>query len=83
MTTLHFARIYSSYLVFGSPAKSLKLIYQAADLFVLLRRMLFTNIQLDGFTGTLARFLGRLEMEGEGVEEREWVMMGVINTDAH
>jgi protein SMG6 len=44
--------------------------------------MLFTNIQLDDFTGTLARFLERLEMEGEGIEEREWVMMGVINLGA-
>jgi protein SMG6 len=38
--------------------------------------MLFINIQLDDFTGTLACFLERLEMEGEGVEEREWIMMG-------
>jgi hypothetical protein len=37
--------------------------------------MLFTSIQLDDFTGTLARFLERLEMEGEGVEERKWIMM--------
>jgi protein SMG6 len=44
--------------------------------------MLFTNIQLDDFTGTLARFLERLEMEGEGVEEREWVMMGITNLGA-
>jgi hypothetical protein len=44
--------------------------------------MLFTNIQLDDFAGTLARFLERLEMEGEGVEEREWVMMGVVNLGA-
>jgi hypothetical protein len=44
--------------------------------------MLLTNIQLDDFTGTLGRFLERLEMEGDGVEEREWVMMGVINIGA-
>lgn len=55
---------------------------RAADLFVLLHGMVFTNIQLDDFAGTLARFLERLEMEGEGVEEREWVMMGVINLGA-
>jgi protein SMG6 len=54
----------------------------AADLFVLLHGMLFTNIQLDDFTGTLGRFLERLEMEGDGVEEREWVMMGMINIGA-
>jgi hypothetical protein len=44
--------------------------------------MLFTNNQLDDFAGTLARFLERLEMEGEGVEEREWIMMGTINLGA-
>jgi protein SMG6 len=44
--------------------------------------MLFTNIQLDDFTGTLPRFLERLEMEGEGVEEREGVMMGITNLGA-
>jgi protein SMG6 len=39
--------------------------------------MLFTNIQLDDFQPTLARFIERLEIEG--TEEREWIMMGVIN----
>ncbi|KAF7964541.1 hypothetical protein HWV62_5931, partial [Athelia sp. TMB] len=53
-----------------------------ADLFILLHGMLFTNIQLDDFHATLARFLERLEMEGEGVEERDWIMMGVINLGA-
>jgi uncharacterized membrane protein YjjP (DUF1212 family) len=38
-----------------------------ADILVLLHGMLFTNIQLDVFTGTLARFLERLAMECEGV----------------
>jgi hypothetical protein len=32
--------------------------------------------------GTLARFHGRLEMEGGGVEEREWDMAGAINLGA-
>jgi len=41
--------------------------------------MLFTNIQLDDFTDTLAHFLERLEMEGEGVEECDWVMVSVVN----
>ena len=40
----------------------------ATDLFVSLHGMLFTHIQLDDFTGTLACFVERLEMEGEGVE---------------
>jgi hypothetical protein len=44
--------------------------------------MPFTNIQLDDFTGMLARFLERLEMEGEGVEDRKWIMMCVVNIGA-
>jgi hypothetical protein len=44
--------------------------------------MLFTNIQLDDFAGTLAHFLERLKMEGEGVDRHEWVMMGVVNLSA-
>jgi protein SMG6 len=54
----------------------LNLSTRAADFFVLLQGILFINIQLDDFTGMLACFLEWLEMEGEGVEEREWVMMG-------
>ena len=50
---------------------------KASDLFVLLHGMLFTNIQLDDFQPTLARFIERLEIEG--AEEREWIMMGIIN----
>ncbi|EIW85261.1 hypothetical protein CONPUDRAFT_141912 [Coniophora puteana RWD-64-598 SS2] len=50
---------------------------RAPELFVLLHGMLFTNIQLDDFQPTLARFLERLEIEG--AEEREWIMMAVIN----
>ena len=42
--------------------------------------MLFTNIQLDDFQPTLARFIERLDIEG--AEEREWIMMGVINITA-
>ncbi|KIM82091.1 hypothetical protein PILCRDRAFT_8329 [Piloderma croceum F 1598] len=41
-----------------------------------------THLSLDDFTGTLARFLERLEMEGEGVEGREWIMMGIVNIGA-
>ena len=54
----------------------------AADPFILLHGMLFTNIQLDDIIGMLGRFLERLEMEGDGVEERKWVMMGMINIGA-
>jgi protein SMG6 len=50
---------------------------KASDLFILLHGMLFTNIQLDDFQPTLARFIKRLEIEG--AEEREWIMMGIIN----
>ncbi len=39
--------------------------------------MIFTNIQLDDFQPTLARFMERLHLEG--VEERDWIMMAVIN----
>jgi len=49
----------------------------AQDLFVLLHGMLFTHIQLDDFTPTLARFVERLEMEVP--EEREWLMMAIVN----
>jgi protein SMG6 len=42
--------------------------------------MLFTHIQLDDFQPTLARFVERLEIEG--AEEREWIMMGIINIGA-
>ncbi|KAJ7063093.1 hypothetical protein C8F01DRAFT_1209464 [Mycena amicta] len=47
------------------------------DLFILLHGMLFTNIQLDDFATTLARFIERLEIEG--ADERDWIMMAVIN----
>lgn len=53
---------------------------RASDLFVLLHGMLFTNIQLDDFLPTLARFMERLRLEG--VEEREWIMMAVVNIAA-
>jgi protein SMG6 len=50
---------------------------KASDLFILLHGMLFTNIQLDDFQPTLARFIERQEIEG--AEEREWIMMGIVN----
>ena len=49
---------------------------KASDLFILLHGMLFTNIQLDDFQPTLARFIERLEIEG--AEERKWIMMGIV-----
>ncbi|TEB28915.1 hypothetical protein FA13DRAFT_1793754 [Coprinellus micaceus] len=39
--------------------------------------MLFTNVQLDDFQPTLARFIECLDIEG--AEDKEWVMMGVVN----
>ncbi|KAF8162971.1 hypothetical protein B0H34DRAFT_744517 [Crassisporium funariophilum] len=50
---------------------------RSSELFILLHGMLFTNIQLDDFTPTLARFIERLEIEG--AEERDWIMMAVVN----
>ena len=38
--------------------------------------MLFT---LDDFTGILTRFLESLKMEGDNIEECEWIMMGIVN----
>ncbi|KAL4259410.1 PIN domain-containing protein [Pleurotus pulmonarius] len=53
---------------------------RAPDLFVLLHGMLFTNIELDNFQPTLARFLERLAIEG--AEDKEWIMMAVVNIGA-
>ncbi|EAU88181.2 hypothetical protein CC1G_03853 [Coprinopsis cinerea okayama7 len=50
---------------------------RASELFVLLHGMLFTNIQLDDFQPSLARFIERLTIEG--AEEKEWIMMAVVN----
>ncbi|KAH7889781.1 hypothetical protein F5I97DRAFT_588082 [Phlebopus sp. FC_14] len=81
MTTLHpFSTSRESVLpIWSSTAQSRRSQPDArvSDLFVLLHGMLFTNIQLDDFQPTLSRFLERLEMEG--AEEREWIMMAVIN----
>lgn len=51
-----------------------------SDLFVLLHGMLFTNVQLDDFLPTLARLTEKLQLEG--AEEKEWIMMGIINITA-
>ena len=85
MTTLHpFPTSRESVLPIWSPAAQARRtqpdVARVPDLFVLLHGMLFTHIQLDDFQPTLARFIERLEIEG--VEEREWIMMGVINIGA-
>ncbi|KAG1891533.1 hypothetical protein F4604DRAFT_1706903 [Suillus subluteus] len=84
MTTLHtFSTSRESILpIWSSTAQSRRsqADARAPELFVLLHGMLFTNIQLDDFSPTLARFLERIEIEG--AEEREWIMMAVVNIGA-
>ncbi|GLB35314.1 putative est1 DNA/RNA binding domain [Lyophyllum shimeji] len=81
MTTLHpFPTSRESVLPIWSVANQTRRAHPdtpARDLFVLLQGMLFTHIQLDDFAPTLARFIERLSMED--LEEREWIMMGIIN----
>src|SRR6266699_1691400 len=81
MTTLHpFSTSRESILpIWSSTLQTRRSLPDArvSDLFVLLHGMLFTNIQLDDFQPTLARFIERLEIEG--AEEREWIMMAIIN----
>ncbi|KAH7930887.1 hypothetical protein BV22DRAFT_1054224 [Leucogyrophana mollusca] len=81
MTTLHpFSTSRESILpIWSSAAQARRSLPDArvTELFILLHGMLFTNIQLDDFQPTLARFLERLEIEG--AEERDWIMMAVIN----
>ncbi|KAK7023722.1 PINc domain-containing protein [Favolaschia claudopus] len=84
MTTLHpFMTSRESVLPMWSVAAQARRALPEAhlvDLFVLLHGMLFTNIQLDDFQPTLARFIERLEIEG--AEEREWIMMAIVNVCA-
>ncbi|KAJ7219067.1 hypothetical protein GGX14DRAFT_589783 [Mycena pura] len=81
MTTLHpFMTSRESVLpMWSASAQARRALPEAhqVDLFVLLHGMLFTNIQLDDFKPTLARFIERLEIEG--AEEREWIMMAIVN----
>ena len=42
--------------------------------------ILFTNIQLDDFSLTLAHFLEHIEIEG--AEECVWIMMAIVNIGA-
>jgi hypothetical protein len=53
---------------------------RAPELFVFLHGMLFTKIQLDDFSATLARLLERLSIEEP--EAREWTMMAAVNIGA-
>ncbi|KAF9466407.1 hypothetical protein BDZ94DRAFT_220383 [Collybia nuda] len=85
MTTLHpFPTSRESILpLWSSPAQARRAqpdSTRVPDLFVLLQGMLFTHIQLDDFQPTLARFIERLELEG--AEEREWIMMAIVNIGA-
>ena len=82
MTTLHpFLTVRESILsIWSHAAQACRSVpdAKASDLFILLHGMLFTNIRLlDDFQPTLARFIEHLEIEG--AEEREWIMMGIIN----
>ena len=64
----------------------------ACELFLLLHGMLFTKIQLDGFTVVLERFLERLEEDahaeeddstsGKQIPETDWLLMASINIAA-
>jgi hypothetical protein len=53
---------------------------RAPELFVFLHGILFTNIQLDDFSATLARLLERLDIEEP--DGREWTMMAAVNIGA-
>ncbi|KIP06005.1 hypothetical protein PHLGIDRAFT_73330 [Phlebiopsis gigantea 11061_1 CR5-6] len=71
--------------IWAQPAQSRRQAPDATltDLFVLLHGMIFTNIQLDDFKGVLARFEEKLLIEGALiVQERDWIMMAVINIGA-
>jgi protein SMG6 len=52
----------------------------ALDFFVFLHGMLFTNIQLDNFSPTLACLLEHLSIKEP--EAQEWTMMAAINIGA-
>ncbi len=84
MTTLHpFPTSRESILpLFSQPLQACRASpdSHALELFVLLHGMLFTHIQLDSFNATKARFIERLALDG--AEEREWLMMAVVNIGA-
>ncbi|OCH95657.1 hypothetical protein OBBRIDRAFT_767535 [Obba rivulosa] len=71
--------------VWSAPAQARRLAPDArlTDIFVLLHGMLFTNIQLDDFKPLLERFEEKLQIEGgEVIEERDWIMMAIVNIGA-
>lgn len=84
LTTLHpFSTSRESILPLFSPFLQQNPNFAASPitLFILLHGMLFTNINLDAFDDTLTKFMDCIQSstsDGQ-VEEREWVMMGVIN----
>jgi protein SMG6 len=83
MTSNPFPTSRESVLAMFTPAAQARRIQpdaRTADLFLLLHGMLFTHIQLDDFAPTHARFVERLSLEG--AEEREWIMMAMINLGA-
>lgn len=91
MTTLHsFATSRESILPLFSPEAQQKRSLPDAsmiDLYLFLQGMLFTHIQLDDFLPSLGRFMERLaldsttpaQVKGKQIEERDWIMMGVVN----
>ncbi|KAH8833609.1 hypothetical protein DL96DRAFT_1666700 [Flagelloscypha sp. PMI_526] len=83
ITTHSFSTSREAVLSIWSPTAQAKRAFpdaRAPDLFLLLHGMIFTNIQLDDFQPTLARFIERLAIEG--AEEREWIMMAAVNVGA-
>ncbi|KAI0055170.1 hypothetical protein BV25DRAFT_1932002 [Artomyces pyxidatus] len=52
----------------------------ASELFILLHGILFTLVQLDDFSPTLARLLERLAIDAP--ETPEWTMMAIVNIGA-
>ncbi|KAJ7593567.1 hypothetical protein C8J56DRAFT_723589, partial [Mycena floridula] len=85
MTTLHpFPTSWESILAFFSSSLQQKsTIKSIPSLFVQLHGMLFTNINLDAFDETMARFMTSIKTSVDGqIENREWIMMATINLGA-
>ncbi|KAJ7578382.1 hypothetical protein C8J56DRAFT_868550 [Mycena floridula] len=85
MTTLHpFPTSRESILAFFSPSLQQKPTTKSIpSLFVQLHGMLFTNINLDAFDETMARFMTSIKTSVDGqIEDREWIMMATINLGA-
>ncbi|KAF8504047.1 hypothetical protein BU17DRAFT_101528 [Hysterangium stoloniferum] len=83
VSTNPFATARESILTIFSPtaqARRMQPDARTSELFILLHGMIFTHISLDDFAATHARFMERLTLEG--AEEREWIMMALINLSA-